>query len=119
MKLKLTAFILLIFSVYSFSQEISSFTTRLGQIEILLSANTTSIDGLNEVADFSVVNTSLEDLLRTISQSHSINLSLSGDLSELVTNNFTNVEVKDLLYFICKRYHLNLSLINNSSFAPL
>lgn len=70
------------------------------------------VPGLKQTANFSVVETPVQDLLRAIAEAHSLNISVDPSINIRVTNNFTNVQVKDLLLFICEEYGLDIRFSN-------
>ena len=90
------------------------FDERINEIKLQLDTlSETSIPGLQETAEFSVVNASLQELLRGVAEVHNLNVNISPDLNEQITNNFTNVLVKDLIIFLCKKYRLDIEFISN------
>ncbi|WKN45345.1 type II secretion system protein GspD [Tunicatimonas pelagia] len=92
---------------------------RLRQIKYALDDLAIEVPGLEETANFSVVAAPLQELLRGISETHRLNISVDPAISAQVTNNFHDVLVKDLLYFLCKEYQLDVRFVNNiMSFYP-
>ena len=92
---------------------------RLRQIKYALDDLAIEVPGLEETANFSVVSAPLQELLRGISETHRLNISVDPTISAEVTNNFHDVLVKDLLYFLCKEYQLDIRFVNNiMSFYP-
>ena len=92
---------------------------RLRQIKYALDDLALEAPGLEETANFSVVGAPLQELLRGISETHRLNISIDPAISAQVTNNFHEVLVKDLLYFLCKEYQLDIRFVNNiMSFYP-
>jgi type IV pilus assembly protein PilQ len=69
--------------------------------------------GLNEMANLSVSNQPIQSFLRTVAESHDLNIQIDPTLNISLSNNFTNVEVKDLLFFICQEYKLDIRFINS------
>ena len=66
-----------------------------------------------------MVGAPLQELLRGISETHRLNISIDPAISAQVTHNFHDVLVKDLLYFLCKEYRLDVRFVNNiMSFFP-
>lgn len=55
--------------------------------------------GLNEYATLSVSNMPIQAFLRSLAESHRLNVQIDPSIQVSVTNNFTNVLVKDLIYF--------------------
>ena len=92
---------------------------RLRQIKYSLDDLAIEAPGLEETANFSVVGAPLQELLRGISETHRLNISVDPAINAQVTNNFHDVLVKDLLYFLCKEYELDIRFVNNiMSFFP-
>jgi type IV pilus assembly protein PilQ len=69
--------------------------------------------GLNQSANFSVVDTPIQELLRAVAEAHALNISIEPTLSVRVTNNFTNVLVKNMLVFLCEEYDLDIRFSNS------
>lgn len=69
--------------------------------------------GLNELANFSVSGISIQTFLRSVAESHRLNIQIDPSITVSLTNNFTNVMVKDLLLFLCETYELDVRFINN------
>ena len=86
---------------------------RLRQIKYALDDLSLEAEGLEETANFSVVGTPLQELLRGIAETHRLNISIDPSVSAQVTHNFHEVLVKDLLYFLCKEYGLDIRFVNN------
>ena len=86
------------------------------QLEGLAEAD---VEGLNGVVNFAVANAPLQDFLRSIAETHELNIHIDPGLSVKVTNNFTNAMVKDVLYFVCAEYRMDIRFVNNiMSFFP-
>lgn len=110
-KLYFISFLLTFISGYS--QEISVFNHRLLEIESQLNLlSESSVPGLNETANLSVSNLSIQSFLRTIAESHRLNVQVDPSLNITLSNNFTNVLVKDIVYFLCQEYQLDIRFIN-------
>ncbi|HYF68649.1 MAG TPA: type II and III secretion system protein [Ohtaekwangia sp.] len=69
--------------------------------------------GLNETANLSVTNLSIQSFLRTVAEGHDLNIQIQPSLDITLSNNFTNVKVKDLFYFLCREYQLDIRFINS------
>ncbi len=68
---------------------------------------------LNDMAEFTVVEASMQELLRGIAEVHHLNVSIATDIDVSITNNFTHVSVKDLILFLCKKYEMDIDFTNN------
>lgn len=102
----LTAFQLVNAQKLTFEGNLINLEQRLGHLADSL------VPGLNETANFSVVNASVQELLRGVAETHNLNVSIDPSLQVRITNNFTNVKVKDLLLFLCKEYKFDINFIN-------
>ena len=91
----------------SFEENLQRINQQLDQLADSL------VPGLNETANFSVVNTSVQDLLRAVAETHRLNVNVDPALQARITNNFTNVQVKNLLLFLVKEYRLDIDFINS------
>lgn len=64
--------------------------------------------GLSEPANFSVSGSSIQVFLRTLAESHGLNIQIDPSLNITLTNNFTSVPVRDIIYFLCEEYRLDI-----------
>jgi type IV pilus assembly protein PilQ len=78
----------------------------------LIELSKTETNLLNKV-DISVSDISLQEFLRSIALSNTINLNIDPGLTQIITNNFNNVTVIDILVFLTKEYDLNLEITGN------
>lgn len=86
---------------------------RLVLIEQKLSELSDSlVTGLNQTANFSVVDAPIQELLRAVAETHQLNISIDPAINLRVTNNFTKVQVKNLLLFLCREYTLDIKFVN-------
>lgn len=81
---------------------------RITLIETELEALVVDLPGLEEKVEFTTNNISLQEFIRGIGISHSLNVSVDDDLSEPVVNNFSNARVLDVFVFLCKTYSLEI-----------
>jgi type IV pilus assembly protein PilQ len=79
------------------------------QLELM---SDSTVTGLNETANFSVSNLPVQSFLRSVAESHRLNIQIDPSLNFSLTNNFTNVLVKDLIYFICEEYQTDIRFTN-------
>lgn len=103
-----------IFSASScFAQSNEPFEQRLAVVKQQLDVLSDSLAiGLNESANFSVSGISIQSFLRTLAESHDLNIQVDPSLQINLSNNFTSVKVKDILYFICQEYQLDIRFTN-------
>lgn len=100
--------ILIVVCANAYAQN-SAFQQRLAIIDQQLELmSDTLVTGLNEIANFSVSNVPIQTFLRSVAESHRLNVQVDASLGFLLTNNFTNVSVKDLIYFLCEEYQLDI-----------
>lgn len=85
--------------------------------ESYFSLNVDSLSGripeLNSKIDISVSNVSMQEFLRAIANSSSLNLNVDPAISETVVNNFNNVRVRDMLLFLERNYPIDIEIIGN------
>ena len=107
-------------SLSGFGLETGGFDKRLSVIDFKLTELADSLAlGLGETANFSVVETPIQELLRGVAETHNLNISVDPAVNVKLTNNFTNVPVKDLIMFLCKEYELDIKFVNSiMSFCP-
>ncbi|SKC59267.1 type II secretion system protein GspD [Ohtaekwangia koreensis] len=109
---------LLFFGVLSagqvYAQDTDPFLQRLEDIKIHLDFLSDSLaPGLNESANFSVAGLSLQIFLRTLAESHDLNIQVDPSINVTLANNFTSVRVKEIIYFLCQEYQLDIRFINS------
>lgn len=91
-----------------------SFEQRLVEIQQELNQLSDSlIKNLNNPVNFSVSNSSIQELIRGVAEVNDLNVSIDPNLNIIITNNFNNVRLKELLYFLCLEYKIDLSFISN------
>ena len=69
--------------------------------------------GLNQRASLSVAGASIQEFLRGLAETHSLNVSIDPALQVKVSNNFTDVKVVDLLLFLAREYNLDVRVTGN------
>lgn len=69
--------------------------------------------GLNQMVNLSFSNISIQSFLRTVAESHSLNVQIDPAIDIKVTTSFSDVLVKDVILFICDNYGLTIKFINN------
>src|SRR5688572_13090391 len=84
---------------------------RFTVIETKLIELSKEVPGLNEKVDFSVNGASIQDLIRGIASTHSLNVSIDPSLNYKVVYTFSNVTVSDVLLFLCKKYDLDIAFV--------
>ncbi|UII30379.1 hypothetical protein LVD17_18985 [Fulvivirga ulvae] len=90
-----------------------NFDSRLEVIKHQLNIlSDSTVEGLNGSVNFTVSNVDIQQFLRSIAETHNINISVDPGLKISITNNFTNATVKDVLYFLCRQYKLDITFVN-------
>jgi type IV pilus assembly protein PilQ len=69
--------------------------------------------GLNEKVELSVNGVTLQEFIRGLATTNSLNISIDAGLTAKVYNNFSNVTVSDVLLFLIKKYDLDVSFVGN------
>jgi type IV pilus assembly protein PilQ len=72
-----------------------------------------TVPGLNEKADLSVTNISLQDFLRGLASTHNLNLNIDPTLNQKVSNYFSDEPVTDILLYLCRQFNLDISFIGS------
>ena len=67
--------------------------------------------GLTQKIEMSVNNTSMQDFIRGIGISNSLNVTVDPNVDVEINNNFTGVTVQEVFLFLCKKYDLDISFI--------
>lgn len=89
------------------------FEERLKVIRAQLDVLSDSLaPGLRESATLSVSSLPIQGFLRSLAETHGLNIQIDPALNVTLSNNFTNVNVKDLLYFLCQEYQLDIRFTN-------
>lgn len=86
---------------------------RLQALKSNLDSLAISVPGLNQSADLSFSGISIQNFLRTVAQSHGLNMQVDPALDIKITTNFTSVLVKDVLIFLCENYGLDIRFRGN------
>lgn len=103
----------LLFMPWAHAQVDDPFLRRLGDIKLQLDLLSDSLaPGLNETANFSVSGLPIQTFLRTLAESHDLNIQVEPALNIALENNFTSVRVKEIIYFLCQEYQLDIRFIN-------
>jgi len=114
---KYILFLLIISSLFyrtAFGQDQQSRAVREEEIieQLYLLADST-IASLNETVDFSLSNASVQELIRGIAETHSLNVSVGSNLDSRISNNFNNARVIHVFVFLVKNYNVDIRFINN------
>lgn len=67
--------------------------------------------GLTQKLEMSVNNTAIQDFIRGIGISHSLNVTVDPNIDIKINNNFAGVTVQEVFIFLCKKYDLDISFI--------
>lgn len=103
-------FVLLLVSMQiSFAQT----NNRFDDLEVKLTELSKTTPGLLEKVDFSVSGVSIQEFLRAIAESSSLNISIDPQLNFKVYNNFSNEKVINILLFLAKEYELDIKNVGS------
>jgi len=67
--------------------------------------------GLSQKLEMSVNNTAIQDFIRGIGISHSLNVTVDPNIDIKINNNFAGVTVQEMFLFLCRKYELDISFI--------
>ncbi|MDF2456912.1 MAG: gspD [Cytophagaceae bacterium] len=91
--------------------QVASGQDRFLIIERNLNDLKNDVPGLQEKVDFALSGVSIQEFIRTLAESNSLNVSIDPTLSFRVYNNFTNEKVSNILLFLCKEYDLDIRFV--------
>lgn len=86
---------------------------RFSAIEAKLIELSATNPGLNEKAELSVNNASLQEFIRAMATANNLNISVDPNIKINVVHKFSNVTVSDVILFLCKKYDLDITFIGN------
>lgn len=86
---------------------------RYSVIEQRLKDLAATVPGLNQKAELTVSDGSLQEFLRGIASTHNLNLNISPLLNQKITNYFSNEKVINILLYLVKQYNLDISFIGS------
>ncbi len=105
-----TLFILLL----CFNAKITSAQDRFAVIESKLKSLTVDMPGLVQKVELvSVDDVTIQELIKGIAKSNSLNISIDPTLNIKIASNFTNIDVINLFIYLCKKYELDITFIGN------
>jgi type IV pilus assembly protein PilQ len=67
--------------------------------------------GLNEKADLSVNNISIQDFLKGLASTHNLNFNIDPSLNQRVSNYFTDETVSNILLYLARQFNLDFTFI--------
>jgi type IV pilus assembly protein PilQ len=68
-----------------------------------------NVPGLNQRAETSVSNISLQEFLRGIASTHNLNFNVDPSLNQKITVYFSNETIRNLLLYLARQYNLDFS----------
>ena len=111
---------LLTVALLCISLVVHSQTDRMYEIRHTLEGLSQEVPGLNEAVSFDLAGASLQEVLRSLAKSHSLNINIGQVPDITVSNSFNGVLAKDLIYFLCDEYQLEVKFVNTiMSFSQL
>lgn len=110
MKKKLLLFFLLSSSIL-FSQQTNN---RISKLKHTLDSLQTKIPGLTKKVDFSVNNIELPVFIRSVANTHKVNVSIGPELNNFsLSHNFSDATVSNIFLYLCKEYSLTIEPLGN------
>ncbi|CAM1367578.1 General secretion pathway protein GspD [Tenacibaculum litoreum] len=110
MKKKLLLFFLLSSSIL-FSQQTNN---RIYKLKHTLDSLQTKIPGLTKKVDFSVNNIELPVFIRSVANTHKVNVSIGPELNNFsLSHNFSDATVSNIFLYLCKEYSLTIEPLGN------
>ncbi|MDE1208070.1 type II secretion system protein GspD [Tenacibaculum larymnensis] len=110
MKKKLLLFFLLSSSIL-FSQQTNN---RISKLKHTLDSLQTKIPGLTKKVDFSVNNIELPVFVRSVANTHKVNVSIGPELNNFsLSHNFSDATVSNIFLYLCKEYSLTIEPLGN------
>lgn len=86
---------------------------RFAEIDKQLRSLAENQPGIEGAVELNVSGITIQDLVRGIAETHSLNMAIDGTLNQVVVNNFSNATVRDVLVFLCKKYDLEIEMIGS------
>ncbi len=99
--------VLILFLIMPFAGAFSQ--DRFAILEAKLNQLGEENPGLYAKVDLSVNMASIQDFIRGIAVTDSLNVSVDPTINIQIINNFSNVMVKDVFMYLCKKYDLDIS----------
>ena len=104
---------LLVIALLCSSLVVHSQTGRMSTIkQTLEELSQNDLPGLNDKVSFDLAGASLQEVLRSLAKSHSLNINIGQIPNVTVSNSFNGVRAKDLIYFLCDEYNLEVKFVN-------
>jgi type IV pilus assembly protein PilQ len=107
-------FVLLLAALMSYSGAHAQSPVQQDRFELLqkrLTDLSTSVPGLNQKADLSVSNISLQDFLKGLASTHNLNLNIDPALDQRLTNYFSDESVANILLYLARQFNLDFTFI--------
>lgn len=98
--------VLIVFLIMPFARAFSQ--DRFAILDAKLNQLGDANPGLYAKVDLSVNMASIQDFIRGIAITDSLNISVDPSLNVQIINNFSNVLVKDVFMYLCKKYDLDI-----------
>ncbi len=102
--------IIVVLTILTSTCSIAQSPGRFELLEQTLRALTDEMPGLTQEIVLTVSDLSLQEFLRNIANSTSLNINIDKSVNGSVTNNFTNVPAVDVILFICMEFELDISV---------
>lgn len=111
MKTKVGIISLALILVFTYS--IKAQTDRFSVIEQRLKDLSLSVPGLNQTAELSISNGSLQEFLRGLASTHNLNITIDPALNQKITNYFSKEKVINILLFLVKQFDLDIQFVGS------
>ncbi len=86
---------------------------RFTAIEAKLKELAVTAPGLNEKVELSFNGITIQEFIRSLSESSNLNITVDGNLNIRIYNNFSNATVSDILLLLCKKYDLDIAFVGS------
>src|ERR1700722_3483069 len=84
---------------------------RFELLEKRLKDLSASVPGLNQKADLSVNNISLQDFLKGLASTHNLNLNIDPSIAQRVSNYLSDESVANILLYLARQFNLDFTFI--------
>lgn len=107
--------IALTFTLYFISSVVFAQTVdeQYIRVEQRLRALASTVPGLNEQVKLSVSGVSVQEFVRALAESNSLNINIDGSIQQQIINNFQGETALNVLLFLSKTYHLDINVIGS------
>jgi len=94
-------------------QPVYSQKDRIAEIDQRITALSQNVPGLNQRVEVSISNGSLQEFLKGLAATHSLNFNIAPDINKRITAFFSNERMSSVLVYLARQYDLEYSFIGN------